>query len=59
MIPPYYYQFTMEEIIGYYRDVLEAVPGLGIIVYNIPQFTGIEFSKENAHGLLELPGIVG
>ena len=59
MIPPYYYQFTMEEITGYYRDVLEAVPGLGIIVYNIPQFTGIEFSKENAHELLELPGIVG
>ena len=59
MIPPYYYKFSMEEITGYYRDVLEAVPELGIIVYNIPQFTGIEFDKENAFELLSMPGIVG
>lgn len=59
MIPPYYYKFSMEEIFGYYEDVMRAVPGVGVIVYNIPQFTGIEFSKNNADRLLSAPGIIG
>ena len=59
MIPPYYYHFSMEEITGYYEDVLRALPGTPVIVYNIPQFTGIEFSKANAGRLLANPGIVG
>ena len=59
MIPPYYYKFTMDEIIGYYEAVIENVPGLKVIVYNIPQFTGIEFSKNNADRLLGNPGIIG
>ena len=45
MIPPYYYKFSMAEITAYYRDVMDAVPELPMIVYNIPQFTGIEFNK--------------
>ena len=59
MIPPYYYRFSMDEIIGYYEDVLQALPGTPVIVYNIPQFTGIEFSKQNAGRLLSNPGVVG
>ncbi len=59
MIPPYYYHFSMEEITDYYRDILAAVPGLPGIIYNIPQFTGIEFSKDNAGALLSDPNIIG
>ncbi|HEY9575673.1 MAG TPA: N-acetylneuraminate lyase [Lachnospiraceae bacterium] len=59
MIPPYYYKFSMEEIIKYYEDVIEAVPGIQVIIYNIPQFTGIEFSKQNADRLLRNPAVVG
>lgn len=59
MIPPYYYHFSTEEIIGYYEDVLNAVPDLGVIIYNIPQFTGISFGKDNAARLLENPAVVG
>jgi len=59
MIPPYYYKFTMEEIIGYYEEVLQSVPGLKVIVYNIPQFTGVEFGKDNAGRLLGNPGTIG
>lgn len=59
MIPPYYYRFSMDEIIGYYEDVLAALPGAPVIVYNIPQFTGVEFSKQNAARLLGNPGVVG
>ncbi len=59
MIPPYYYHFSMDEIKDYYRDILAAVPGLPGIIYNIPQFTGIEFSKANAGDLLSDPNIIG
>ena len=59
MIPPYYYNFTMEEICAYYEAVIDAVPGLGVILYNVPQFSGIEFGKQNAARLLENPGVLG
>ena len=59
MIPPYYYKFSMEEIIRYYETVCDSVPDIGMIVYNIPQFTGIEFNKENAGRLLSNPQIIG
>lgn len=59
MIPPYYYKFSMDDIIGYYEDVIRAVPNVPAIVYNIPQFTGVEFSKDNAGRLLGNENIVG
>ena len=59
MIPPYYYKFTMDEIIRYYEDVISAVDKIGVIVYNIPQFTGIEFNKDNAGRLLENQRVIG
>lgn len=59
MIPPYYYKFSLAEIVGYYEDVVAAVPDMPVILYNIPQFTGIEFSKANASRLLDNPSIIG
>jgi len=59
MIPPYYYKFSMDEILGYYEDVIEALPDAPVILYNIPQFTGVEFNKENAGRLLARENIVG
>lgn len=59
MIPPYYYKFSMDDIMGYYEDVIRAVPNVPAIVYNIPQFTGVEFSKDNAGWLLGNENIVG
>ncbi|MDN0033656.1 dihydrodipicolinate synthase family protein [Oscillibacter valericigenes] len=59
MIPPYYYKFSMDDIMGYYEDVIRAVPNVPAIVYNIPQFTGVEFSKVNAGRLLGNENIVG
>ena len=59
MIPPYYYKFSMDEIMGYYEDVIRALPGVPAIVYNIPQFTGVEFNKDNAGRLLANENIVG
>ncbi len=59
MIPPYYYKFSMDEIMGYYEDVIKALPNVPAIVYNIPQFTGVEFNKDNAGRLLANENIVG
>lgn len=59
MIPPYYYKFSMNEIMGYYEDVIRALPDVPAIVYNIPQFTGVEFNKANAGRLLANENIVG
>ncbi|MGI5989119.1 MAG: N-acetylneuraminate lyase [Lachnospiraceae bacterium] len=59
MIPPYYYHFSMDDITHYYLDVIDAVPDAPVIIYNIPSFTGIEFSKDNASELLANPNIIG
>ncbi|MCF0132452.1 MAG: N-acetylneuraminate lyase [Blautia sp.] len=59
MIPPYYYRFSMDEILSYYEDVIKAVPDAPVLIYNIPQFTGIEFNKQNAGRLLENENVVG
>ncbi|HMS37367.1 MAG TPA: dihydrodipicolinate synthase family protein [Arachnia sp.] len=58
MIPPYYYAFTSQEIETYYRDVIAAVE-VPVMLYNIPQFTGISFSKANTSGLLSDPQVIG
>lgn len=59
MIPPYYYKFSFGEIFSYYKDVINAVPNLQVIIYNIPQFTGIEFDKNNARELLKISEVMG
>ncbi len=46
LIPPVYYKYKGREVAQYYKDVISAVD-LGVIVYNIPQFTGISFSKKD------------
>ena len=55
-IPPIYYHYTQAEINRYYTDIADAV-GIGVIVYNIPQFTGISFTTENP--LLQNKRIIG
>lgn len=55
-IPPIYYHYTQDEINQYYKDIMDSV-GIGVIVYNIPQFTGISFTAANP--LLQDKRIVG
>lgn len=45
-IPPIYYHYSQDEINGYYSDILRAID-IDLIVYNIPQFTGISFTADN------------
>lgn len=58
LIPPIYYSYTQEEVEHHYMSVVEALE-IGVIVYNIPQFTGINFSKRMNSKLLDDSRIVG
>lgn len=43
-ISPFYYKFTEKEIIGYYRDLMDAAD-LPMFVYNFPDFSGFSLSE--------------
>lgn len=58
MIPPIYYSYGAHAVVDHYRAVLDAVD-LPLIVYNIPQFTGTEFTVESAAALLGDTRVIG
>lgn len=58
LIPPYYYRFTADEILGYYNQVMAATT-LPVIIYNIPQFTQVQFDKTLAGPLLDQEQVLG
>ncbi len=60
VLPPYFYKpaLTPEVLLAHYRAVADASP-LPILVYNVPAFTGIDFSVETMLALAEHPQIVG
>ena len=43
-VPPFYYQFTFEEIRQYYFDLADAVDK-PVIVYNFPAFSGVKLTE--------------
>ncbi|TLV10589.1 dihydrodipicolinate synthase family protein [Klebsiella indica] len=58
LVPPYYYKYSREEIISYYRRVLDAI-SIPVILYNIPQFTGVELDSLSAEALLGDEQVLG
>ncbi|WP_312774100.1 dihydrodipicolinate synthase family protein [Atlantibacter hermannii] len=58
LVPPYYYKYSREEIIAYYRRVLNAI-SIPVILYNIPQFTGVELDSLTAEALLGDEQVLG
>lgn len=58
LIPPYYYHFSATEVVGYYKQVM-ASTGLPVVIYNIPQFTQVQFDKNSAGPLLDLDQVLG
>ena len=57
-VPPFYFPFTEREVIGYYRDLAEAV-SLPVVIYNIPAMSGVKFSGEALEKLLAIPSVIG
>lgn len=56
MIPPIYYKYTQDEIESNYLNVADKID-IGMIVYNIPQFTNISFNQDSP--LLKNDKIIG
>ncbi len=57
-VAPFYFKFTFEEIKSYYFDLADKV-GLPILIYNIPAFSGVNFSVENLSEFLSDDRFIG
>lgn len=55
-VPPFYFPFTKEEIIAFYHDLADAVD-IPVLVYNIPDMSGVSFNMVDFERLLAHPNI--
>ncbi len=60
VLPPYFYKpsLTPKVLISHYQAVADASP-IPVLIYNVPAFTGIDFSSSTLLTLAEHPRIVG
>lgn len=56
--PPFYFNYTEQEIVSYYRDLAERSP-LPILLYNSPTTTGRDLSIDTQIKMLKLPNVIG
>lgn len=57
-VTPFYYKFSAEEIVNYYRGIADAV-NIPLVLYYIPLLTGSGYGMELFDRLLEDPRILG
>lgn len=57
-VPPFYYKYSFTEIKKYYTDIV-AASSIPMIIYHIPNLTGVSFAVENIRELFENEGIIG
>ena len=57
-VPPYYFSFEWDEVKNYYQSLAEAVD-IPLIIYEIPQRTGVSLSLTQIKELFQIPGIKG
>lgn len=57
-VPPFYYKYSFKEIKKYYTDIV-AASSIPMIIYHIPNLTGVSFAAENIRELFENDGIIG
>ncbi len=60
VVPPNYYkgQMTHAVLLAHYRALADASP-IPVFVYNVPQFSGIDFALETLVELADHPNIIG
>lgn len=56
-VPPFYYAFRRDEVLGYYQDLLGA-SDLPMVIYNFPASSGVTLDPSWASGLLLDPRVV-
>jgi N-acetylneuraminate lyase len=57
-VPPTYYAYRQDAVLGYVRDVATASP-LPFLYYHIPERTGVEIDDAFIERLLAIPGVKG
>lgn len=57
-IAPFYYKFSFEQIKKYYFDIVDAVD-LPMIIYNFPNFSGVNLSVEQVSEFFADPRFIG
>jgi len=57
-VTPFYYNFSMDETLEYYRGLAARTP-LPVIVYVIPALTGKPFGIADARRFLDIKGVAG
>lgn len=57
-VPPFYYSFSGEERLGYYKDIVSSTT-LPMFVYHVTALTGVSMDSVEFDRLLHLPGIAG
>ena len=58
-VVPYYNKPTQEGIYRHFKAIAEAVPGLPMVLYNVPGRTVADVQHETVLRLAQVPGIVG
>lgn len=57
-VPPFYFNFNMDEYAEYYNDLSESV-SVPVIIYNIPAMSGITFKTSDINRIFENDKIIG
>jgi 4-hydroxy-tetrahydrodipicolinate synthase len=58
-VVPYYNRPTQEGLYQHFKAIAQAVPGLPIVMYNVPGRTVADMQHETVIRLAQVPGIVG
>ena len=57
-VPPFYYNFTKEEIAGYYAAISDAVD-VPMIIYNIPALANVTLTAEDITNIMKICNVGG
>ena len=56
--PPFYFNYSEREVVGYYRDLAEH-SALPVLLYNVPGTTGRNLSVDTQIEMLRLANVIG
>lgn len=56
---PPYVKPSPDGVVAHFRAIVDALPDLPVIAYNVPSRNGVAISPETVRRLWELPGVVG
>ncbi len=55
--PPYYFRFSQADLLIYLKQLARELP-LPLVLYNMPQFTKIEYSVDTVRQASEIPNVI-